>query len=276
MKPIITLTTDFGTLDHRVAAIKGSIFSMQNDAQIVDISHQISPHHLMQTAYVLGNAYHHFPKGTIHIIGVDSFYHKERKFLICKAEGHFFILADNGLFSLIFQNIKAEKIYEITLNNRFDDRVNFTPIDIFVPVAVHLSKGGIPEMVAREITEIKEVIAPKSTFNEAQKMLIGEIIYIDHFGNAVSNISREIFEKIMPRYTSFSIKFRNLTINKIVEIYTDVVKNWENENAYAGKEMALFNDAQYLEIALYKGCKSNGACSLLGLNVGEKIFIEFS
>lgn len=277
MMPIITLTTDFGVLDHRVASIKGSILNLQPNANIVDITHNIEPYNLIQTSYILKNTYYHFPKGSIHIISVDSAYHKDRKFLIINVDDHYFIMSDNGLYSLIFQGIKPEKIYEITINNRFDDVVNFTPIDIFVPVAVHLSKGGVPEIVGRELTEIKEVIPIKPEFNEEQKTLIGEIIYIDHFGNAITNISNEVFNKYLSAYQGFTIKLRKTTeIKKIVSKYTDIIPNWSEENEFAGKVLALFNESQLLEIALYKGSKNNGASSLLGLNIGSKIFVKFS
>ena len=274
--PIITLTTDFGTTDGKVACIKGCILSMQPDVSIVDISHDIEPYNLTQTGYIVKNAYSHFPKGSIHIISVDSFYHKDRKFLVCKADGHYFIMADNGLTSLIFYDIKPESTYEITLNNRFDDVVNFTSTDIFVPVAVHLHKGGIPEIIGREIKQIKEITYPKPHFNENEKILIGEVVYIDHFGNAVSNIKKEVFEQYFLAFKDFNVKFRGFSTKKIVKKYTDIIPDWEKESSFHGKELALFNEADLLEIAIYKGSKASGASTLMGLNIGEKIYVEFS
>ena len=274
--PIITLTTDFGTTDGKVACIKGCILSMQPDVSIVDISHDIEPYNLTQTGYIVKNAYSHFPKGSIHIISVDSFHHKDRKFLVCKADGHYFIMADNGLTSLIFYDIKPESIHEITLNNRFDDVVNFTSTDIFVPVAVHLYKGGIPEIIGREIQQIKEITYPKPYFNENEKILIGEVVYIDHFGNAVSNISKEIFEQYFLAFKDFDVKFRGFSTKKIVEKYTDIIPDWEKESSFHGKELALFNEADLLEIAIYKGSKASGASTLMGLNIGEKIYVVFN
>ena len=274
--PIITLTTDFGTTDGKVACIKGCILSMQPDVSIVDISHDIEPYNLTQTGYIVKNAYSHFPKGSIHIISVDSFYHKDRKFLVCKADGHYFIMADNGRPSLIFYDIKPESIHEITLNNRFDDVVNFTSTDIFVPVAVHLYKGGVPEIIGREIQQIKEITYPKPHFNENEKILIGEVVYIDHFGNAVSNIKKEVFEQYFLAFKDFNVKFRGFSTKKIVKKYTDIIPDWEKESSFHGKELALFNEADLLEIAIYKGSKASGASTLMGLNIGEKIYVEFS
>lgn len=273
---IITLTTDFGTTDHRLASIKGSILSLQSGVPIIDITHNIEPYNLMQTAYIMKNTYHHFPQGTIHIIAVDSAHHKDRKLLVCKAEGYYFIMADNGIFSLIFQDIKPEKIYEITLNNRFDDEVNFTPTDIFVPVAVHLYKGGIPEIIGREIQEIQEIIYPKPDFNESQRLLIGEIIYIDHFGNAISNINKDIFDKHLANFEEFKVKIQGFNLNKIIKKETDIITEWSEEKAYIGKAFAKFNDTNLLEIGIYKGSRYNGASSLMGLGIGAKIYIEFN
>ena len=272
---IITLTTDLGTKDHKVASIKGSILSLEKNVPIVDITHHIEPHDIIQTAYIVRNSYSHFPKGSIHMIAVDCFYHKDRKFLVLEANGHYFIMPDNGLFSLIFPEIKPEKIYEISHNASDDDRI-FTPIDIFVPVAVHLYKGNDTKLIGKQIKSIKEVVFPKPNYNEAQKMIAGEIVYIDHFGNAVSNISKEIFEKHLSENQNFTIKFRERSMKNIVKKHTDIITDWEKENLFLAKELALFNEADLLEIAMYKGSKTNGAAPLMGLNIGEKIYVEFS
>ena len=272
---IITLTTDLGTKDHKVASIKGSILSLEKNVPIVDITHHIEPHDIIQTAYIVRNSYSHFPKGSIHMIAVDCFYHKDRKFLVLEANGHYFIMPDNGLFSLIFPEIKPEKIYEISHNASDDDRI-FTPIDIFVPVAVHLYKGNDIKLIGKQIKSIKEVVFPKPNYNEAQKMIAGEIVYIDHFGNAVSNISKEIFEKYLSGNQNFTVKFRECSMKNIVKKHTDIITDWEKENFFLAKELALFNEADLLEIAMYKGSKTNGAAPLMGLNIGEKIYVEFS
>lgn len=274
--PLITLTSDYGLVDHRVAAIKGKILSMSENITVVDISHELTAYHLTQTAYVVRNSYSHFPKGTIHIISVDSFYSKDRRAILYKADGHYFIAADNGLLSLIFFDQKPEAVYEITLNNRFDDIVKFTTVDIFVPAAVHLFKGGLPEVIGRKYEKPVQLTFPRPVFNELQKILIGEIMYIDNFGNVISNISRKYFEKLLATHTDYIVKFRNLSLNNIFDSYTSFIPLWENETQYHGKSIALFNDADLLEISIYKGNKLNGAKTLLGINLGEHIYIEFS
>jgi len=272
---IITLTSDFGNLDYRVAAVKGKILSLNSKVNVVDITHDIPAFNLIQTSYIVRNAYKYFPKGTIHILSVDSFYNRSRKNILYKADGSYFLAADNGLLSLIFFDIKPEAIYEITLNNRFDDVVNFTSTDVFVPAAVHLANGGLPEVIGRKIDSAKELFFPKPVFNESEKMIIGEVTYIDNFGNIISNISKDFFESTGKGNEGFTIKFRNLTLSRVYSSHTEVVSDWERETEFHGQSAAIFNDSQLLELTIYKGSKKNGAKSLFGLNVGENIYVEF-
>lgn len=273
--PVITFTSDYGLVDHRVASVKGKILSLTDNVTIVDISHQIQAYNLMQTAYIVKNAYPFFPKGTVHIISVDSFYTKERKCILYKADDHYFIAADNGVLSLIFYDIKPEAVYEITFNNRFDDEVSFTSTDIFAPVAVHLHNSGLPEVIGRKFMTPKQLSFPRAVFNESENMMIGEIMYIDNFGNLVSNISKKFFEKTSVGYQSFIVRFRNLALSRIYNQYTDSVADWANEPEYHGKAAALFNDSGLLELTIYKGNAESGAKTLFGLQVGESIYIEF-
>ncbi|RNA62553.1 hypothetical protein D1631_11715 [Chryseobacterium nematophagum] len=273
---IITLTSDFGNLDYRVAAMKGKIMSLNQKVNIIDITHDIQAFNLIQASYIIRNAYKHFPKGSIHVVAVDSFYNKSRKNILYKADDSYFIAADNGILSLIFFDIKPEAIYEITLNNRFDDIVNFTSTDVFIPAAVHLANGGLPEVIGRKISSAKQLMFPKPVFNESEKIIIGEVTYIDNFGNIISNIGKDFFENISKGYESFIIKFRNLSLSRVFSHHTDLVSDWKRETEFHGQSAAIFNDSQLLELTIYKGSKKNGAKTLFGLNVGEKIYIELS
>lgn len=272
---IITFTSDYGLVDHRVPSVKGKILSLNENVKIADISHEIQAYNLLQTAYIVRNAYSFFPKGTVHIIAVDSFYTKDRKCILYQADGHYFIAADNGVLSLIFYDIKPEAVYEITFNNRFDDEVNFTSTDIFAPAAVHLKNGGLPEVIGRKYKTPKQLSFPRPVFNESEKMIIGEIMYIDNFGNVISNISKKFFEKNGVGYENFIVKFRNLALSRIYNQYTEFISDWQNEHEYHGKSVAIFNDAGLLELTIYKGNSQNGAKTLFGMKVGESIYIEF-
>lgn len=269
---VITLTSDFGLKDYRVSAIKGAIFSLKKEANIVDISHTIDAYDLIQTAYIVRNAYKYFPKGSVHIIATDSFYRKEVRNLIYKVDDHYFIAADNGIISLIFSDIKPESIHEITLI-RFDDIVNFTSTDVFVPAAVHLSNGGVPDVIGRRISDPKELISQKAVYKG--DMIVGQVMYVDNFGNVISNISKRFFQKHLANYTSFTIKFREHKLSKIYDYRMEFVNEWDKEMSYRGKGVAIFNEVDFLEIAIHKGTENNGANTLYGMKVGENIHIEF-
>lgn len=273
---VITLTSDYGMLDYRVSAIKGSILSLNKDAKIVDISHEIQAYNLQQTAYIVHNAFRYFPKGSVHIISVDSFYHKDRKYLIYKVKDQYFLAADNGVLGLIFYDQKPDSIHEITLGERYCDEVSFVVTDVLVPVAVHLQNGGVPDVVGKKIDDVREISLPRASYNAPESMIVGEVMYIDHFGNVVSNITKNLFDEILPKFQKFEIKFRNMTLKKVYKHYTEIVSNWENETDYHGKAVAIFNPLNLLEITIYKGNKNSGANSLFGLSVGEKIYISFS
>ncbi len=271
--PIITLTSDYGITDYRVAAIKGTILNLNPEAKMVDVTHEIQVYNLLQTSYIVKNAYRFFPKGSIHVICVDSFYHKERRNLIFKFDGHFFISADNGVLSLIFSEIKPEGVWEVTYTNRFDDQIGFTATDIFAQAAVHLQNGGLPEVIGRKVKTAKLLSSPKA--GSKDDLIFGEVIYIDNFGNIVSNIPYRLFEQNQANFDSFTIKFRNLALSKIYRSHSEVVTSWDDENTFHGKPAAIFNDNGLLELTIYKGSLENGAKSLFGLKVGEKIYIEF-
>ena len=117
---IITLITDFGNKDHFVAKIKGEIYSNYDNAKIVDISNDVSPFNIMEAAYILENAYKSFPDKTVHIIDVDSEKTLEKKHIVMYLDNHFFISSDNGILSILCQNINPEKIYERIIHDELD------------------------------------------------------------------------------------------------------------------------------------------------------------
>ena len=131
--PIITLTTDFGEKDHFAGAVKGAIYSELDDVRIVDISHSISPFHLTEAAYIIQNAYRSFPPGTIHVIGIDSELNPENKHIAVLLDGHYFICANNGIISMLTNEINPDKIVEINIHDRIIS--NFPVLDVFVKVA---------------------------------------------------------------------------------------------------------------------------------------------
>ena len=143
--PIITLTTDLGTVDHYVSAVKATIIRQLENVNIIDISHDIPTFNIIHAAFVLKNVYQDFPSGTIHIIGVNTETDKDCSHLIVYANEHYFIGSDNGIFSLIL-DLKPDKIFEITTASDSDNE-NFPIKDIFTKSACHIARGGKLEIL---------------------------------------------------------------------------------------------------------------------------------
>src|SRR5690606_9595270 len=183
---IITLTTDFGEKDHFAGAVKGAIYSELPDVKIVDISHSVSPFHILEAAYIIQNAYSSFPKGSIHIIGIDSELNPENKHIALKLDGHYFICANNGIMSMICSEIVPEKIVEINIHDKIE--TSFPVLDVFVKVACHIARGGTLDVIGKPIDEIKPITNILPYVNEEKNQIIGTIIYIDNYGNVVTNI----------------------------------------------------------------------------------------
>ncbi len=273
---LITLTTDFGIKDHFVGAVKGAIYAELNDARIVDISHHISPFHITETAYILKNAYQNFPKGSIHIIGVDSELSIENKHIALLLDGHYFICPDNGIISMIASEIKPEKIVEITIHNNII--TSFNVLDVFVKVACHIARGGTLEVIGKKIESYKQLKEVHPFINDERNQIIGSVIYIDNYGNIISNISKKLFNDI-GKGRSFEVIARNYIFDKILQKYNEIV-NYDipSENRQDdGKKLAIFNSANYLEIAIYKSNLKTvgGASTLLGLNYRDTITVRF-
>ncbi len=263
---IITLTSDSGHKDYFTSAIKGAIFSEIPEAKIVDISHEISPFNIQEAAYIIKNAYIHFPRGSIHIIGIDAEFTKTKVHVACKVDGHYFIGADTGIFSLIFPEFKAEQIIVININQD-NDSISFPMKDVFVQAACHINRGGTLGVIGREIDSLKEVKNFQPTLSSDGKMLNGQVIYIDHYGNVISNITEKIFKQATIG-KSFTIQLpRRYSIETIHKSYSMVQE---------GVMLSLFNSAGHLEISINKGDANiaNGASELLGIKVKDRIGIE--
>ena len=268
---IITLTTDMGHTDHYVAILKGNLFKLLTDITVVDISHQVKPFDIAEGSYQIRSAFREFPEGTIHIVGIDSdpvinnFNGSYPSIMLF--EGHFFIANDNGLFSLILDGKRPEKFWRIedVLSN--PNGLRFPIKNIFVPIAAKIAQDiPIEEFASEEESwKVAHVFAPTLSEN----LIKGAVMHIDHFGNAITNISKELFERF--KGEPFTITFRRK------EYFIDVISTSYNDVA-PGERLALFNQSGYLEIAINKGATGNGggANSLFGLHVNDLIRIEFT
>ncbi|WP_411030415.1 S-adenosyl-l-methionine hydroxide adenosyltransferase family protein [Spongiimicrobium sp. 3-5] len=273
---IITLTTDFGHKDHFVGAIKGTIYRELPDAKIVDISHSISPFNIQECAYILKNSYKAFPEGTIHVVGVDSEPTPENQHIAVMVDGHYFLSANNGVICLITSEISPEKVVEINIPNPAHG--SFPVLDVFVQVACHIARGGTLEVVGKTFDKLRELkeFSPRVTDNG--KTIIGSVIYIDNYGNVVTNIQKSLFEAYR-NGRNFELQARNKKITEIHHKYSDIL-NFDLEKTQRkgpGDLLALFNSSNYIELAIYKSDLNTvgGASTLLGLDYRDTIIINF-
>ncbi|ETN96291.1 hypothetical protein SAMN04487906_1965 [Zhouia amylolytica] len=274
--PIITLTTDFGEKDHFVGAIKGAIYSESEDLKIVDITHHINPFNIQEAAYVLQNAYKSFPKGSIHIIGVDAELNPENKHIAVKLNEHYFIGADNGIITLLSSEFNPEKIVEINIHDRVESV--FPVLDVFVKVAAHIARGGTLEVIGKLTTSLKPIKQLMPIVSADETQISGNVIYIDNYGNIVTNISKKLFNSIRQN-RKFELSARNHKFNTIYDKYSDLV-NFDlddNKRDYDGKKLAIFNSQNNIEIAIYRSNLNTvgGASSLLGLDYRDTVSIKF-
>ena len=273
---IITLTTDFGEKDHFVGAVKGAIYSELENVKIVDISHSISPFNVPEAAYIIQNVYNSFPKGSIHLIGIDSELNQENKHIAVKLDDHYFICANNGIMSMICAEIAAEKIVEINIHDKIE--TNFPVLDEFVKVACHIARGGTLEVIGKKIDTIKPIKNMSPFVNDEQTQIIGSVIYIDNYGNVVTNIKRKFFETIQ-KGRPYEISARSYKFKEIYNKYSEIV-NFdmpEDKRHDEGKGLVLFNSSDYLEIAIYKSDNATvgSASTLMGLQMRDTVTVNF-
>ncbi|MGA8853891.1 MAG: SAM-dependent chlorinase/fluorinase [Christiangramia sp.] len=274
---VITLTTDFGEKDYFAGAVKGAIYSELSDVRIVDISHSVSPFHISEAAYIIKNAYKSFPKGSIHIIGIDSELTPENKHLAVKLDEHYFICANNGILSLLAAEIRPEKIVEINIHDKI--QTNFPVLDVFVKVACHISRGGTLEVIGKNVSEIRHLKQFEPLINSEKDQILGHVIYIDNYGNVITNISRKLFDSV-GKGREFKISARRVNFTEIHNTYSHAINfNVEKEKRKEedGKKLAVFNSAGYIELAIYKSNPSTvgSAASLFGLAYLDTVTINF-
>jgi S-adenosylmethionine hydrolase len=262
---IITLTTDMGLKDYYVASVKGAILSQYNEATIIDISHEIPPFDIATASFVIRNTYSDFPKGTVHIIGVNPEADVDTNHLAAEFDGHFFVGADNGIFSLLFDRT-PDNVVELNLSQDTDE-LTFPTKDVFVKAACHLARGGTLEVIGRRTEEIRQRELFRAVVEGS--IIRGQVIYIDGYGNVISNITESLFKEV-GKGRPFTIYFRRASydIHKIHNTYHDVPE---------GEKVALFSATGYLEIAINKGVEGSGggANKLFGLKLNDTVRIEF-
>ena len=274
--PIVTLTTDFGHKDYSVSVIKGALIQQISNVRIIDISHEISPYNPSETAYILKNAFQSFPKGSIHIIGVESEWTPENSHLVMEFQEHYFISSDNGVLSLIKEDFIATKIVEINIHKKIISA--FPVLDVFINVAAHIARKGKLEVIGKSVSEIKELTDIKPVINKDKNQILGSVIYIDNYGNLVTSIKESLFHEV-GKSRSFTIFARSVKFKKIYKSYSQAInfKLPKEKREEDGKKIALFNTAGHLELAVYKSnpLTVGGAGSLFGLGYRDPVTVQF-
>ncbi len=258
--PIIALLTDFGTKDYYVASMKGVILKINPRCTIIDISHQVSPQDIREGAFLLASVFSYFPEKTIYLAVIDPEVGGKRKPILLRTRNYFFVGPDNGLFTLVAEKDGVEWVIELTHSKYFLSPISstFHGRDIFAPVAAHLSLGVRPQSLGKRIDQWVRLDLKKP--EEKGERLIGEIFFIDHFGNLITNVERKRFFSFI-KDSPFEIKVGKERVSKIGQGY------WEGEK---GEVIALFGSADFLEIAVREG----NAQKQLRLNRGDPILIE--
>ncbi|MCK9419424.1 MAG: SAM-dependent chlorinase/fluorinase [Nitrospirae bacterium] len=266
MSAIITLTTDYGSKDGFAASMKGVIFKTNPQAQIVDISNEISPQDIWEAAYILRSAYSHFPKGTVHLAVVDPGVGSGRKPIIAVTESYYFVGPDNGVFSLIYQEAERIRVHHITSAHYFLPKPGptFHGRDIFAPVAGWLSKGIASGNFGEEITDYMKlnIPAPKTTPNGIE----GHIVHIDRYGNIITNITYEDIKALFPEGVDLGVTSVSLAGKDIKGL-----SKYYAESA-PGAPGAIINSSGALEIFMFK----QNAKTALSVKRGEAVRLMVS
>ena len=258
---LITLTTDFGHKDAFVGTMKGVLLSVNPKVGIVDLSHSIPPQDIMAGALVLSGAVPYFPAGTIHVAVVDPGVGSERRPLLIQSDREFFVGPDNGIFSLVMKGKKPKQIVELSKDTYHLKLTSstFHGRDIFAPVAAQLSLGLSPKKLGNPVEDFVRLHWPEVTTKE--RSIQGEVIYVDGFGNLITNIQQDTLAPF-PR-NKLSTNIGQLQIQGLSASYAAVRE---------GDVVAVMNSWRFLEIAVRNGSAANQT----GNSVGAPVEVTLS
>jgi S-adenosylmethionine hydrolase len=264
-RPIVTLTTDFGTTDYYVGAMKGVILGVCPDAHVLDISHNVLAYDILDAAFTLAQSYKYYPPRTIHVVVVDPGVGTQRRPLVVSGDRHFFIAPDNGVLSFIYPQQEKLSVYHITAEHYFQRPVSntFHARDIFAAVAGWLAKGVEAPQFGERIEDYVKLAIPRAQ-PAGEKLWKGIVLKVDRFGNVITNIAAEDCPALFAQPTPpFKLAAGAKEISQLVPTYA------------AGKQnevFALLGSSGYLEIAANRG----GAARLLGVKRGAEVTLQLS
>jgi S-adenosyl-L-methionine hydrolase (adenosine-forming) len=260
-KPIITLTTDYGTSDHLVGTLKGVILKINPEATIVDITHSVTPFDLLDGALAIGAAYSYFPPRTIHVVVVDPGVGTERRPLLVTADNQYFVAPDNAVLSMVYEreptglvvrHANAEHYYLQPVSKTFHGR------DIFAPVAAWLSKNWQPGSMGEEISDFKRFALPKPKKGaEGSK---GVVLRVDSFGNLITNFRAEDLSEEILKSGSIGLQVGTQSVTRLVDTFA---------RGNNGEAVAYIGSSGFLEVAVNKG----NASRTLGIGRGTPVVL---
>jgi S-adenosylmethionine hydrolase len=255
---IITLTTDLGDKDIYQAALKGSILRILPTVNMVDITHTVAAFNIQQAAFILKNSFYYFPEETVHLLGIDTVYSDDTKFLAIRYRNHYFVGTDNGIFSLIFDEDPEEMVeIDILQDLKF---LHFPLADILAKAACYLADGKLLKDIGIPVESIEKKMTLQPAVERNQ--IRGMVIYIDSFQNVITNITKDFFNRVQEGRRFVLYFKRNETITHL---------SWHYNEVPEGEKLCLFGISDHLEIAINKG----NASGLLGLNLGDSVIIDF-
>ena len=256
---IITLTSDWNENDYYVASLKGKLLSSCPEARIIDINHRIKPFNTAQAAFVVRNSYPNFPANTIHIIAVNSEPEVGGQLLAAKMNNQYFLCADNGILGLLGG---PDPELVVKLNDSLKDKSSsFISMSIFSVVACSLANGIALKKLGTPIEDYNKQTPLRPTIED--QTITGSVIHIDSYQNAITNISKELFERIgKGKQFAIYVQSKHYMITHVNSMYNETP---------AGELMAIFNAVDLLEIAIRNG----NAAGLLKLNTSSTVRIEF-
>ena len=253
---IITLTSDFGESDHYVGTLKGSILSTNPSQVIVDISHQIQSFDLAHGAFVIRSSFPAFPKGSIHLVAVDTAGHHGNTQLAVQLDDHFFLMADHGLLGLISEQ---EPEMVVALPAPETNPSAFPALEILVPAAIELAQGADLKELGTQKTDYLKMVGRQMRVNKTE--IIGHVVRVDHYGNLITNISKEAFDQLSSKH-EYTILIGREKFRRI--------NNTINETG-SGDCYVMFNSMGLLEVGINKG----NASALMGLGFDSPVRISF-
>ena len=260
-RPIITLTTDYGTNDHLVGVIKGVILSINPEVNIVDITHHVIAHDVLDGALTISQAYNYFPPKTIHLVVVDPGVGTQRRPIVVAGDQHYFVAPDNGVLSAIYDQSESLFAWHITSEHYFRQPVSntFHGRDIFAPVAGWLSKNWQTASFGELIEDFVRFSIPKPKVNGNTIKCV--VLKLDNFGNLITNLKGEDTPALVAPDAKFTIRAGNAEIKKLLPTFA---------SGAAGEPFAIIGSSGYLELCVNKG----NAARVLGIGRGAEVSVE--